>query len=127
MIIEISAGVAAFAICILTIFLIRSLIVFTRMMKSVQGTMDGLKKKVEEAVDESTRTLKEARQLVEDLRIKSKQADEMFQSLEEVGKNMQEVSAGIIRHAELHKDRLSQIIALVSAGIDLAKQWRRDP
>lgn len=127
LIIEISAGIVAFAILILTIYLIRSLLALTRTMKSVQEALDGLKEKVEEALEESTRTLKETRLLVEDLRIKSQQADEMFKSLEDVGKNLQEVSAGIIRHAELHKDRLSHVVALISAGIDLAKQWREKP
>jgi uncharacterized protein YoxC len=127
LIIEISAGIVAFAILILTIYLIRSLLALTRTMKSVQGTLDGLKEKVEETLDESTRTLKETRLLVEDLRIKSQQADEMFKSLEDVGKNLQEVSAGIIRQAELHKDRLSHVVALISAGIDLVKQWCKKP
>lgn len=127
LIIEISAGIVAFAILILTIFLIRSLLALARTMKSVQQTLDGLKEKAEKALDESTRTLKETRLLMEDLRTKSQQADEIFKSLEDVGKNLQEVSAGIIRHAEIHKDRLSNVVALISAGIDLAKQWRREP
>jgi uncharacterized protein YoxC len=118
------AGAVALAVIILIVFLVRSLISITRTMNLMNQHLQDLKGKVEEAVDESTRTLKETRLLVEDLRVKSQQTEELFKSAQEVSKSLQEASVSIVQHAEAHKDRLSHVVALLGVGMDLIKQWR---
>ncbi|MBA4492823.1 DUF948 domain-containing protein [Paenactinomyces guangxiensis] len=126
MIIEISVGVVSLAVTVLIIFLIRSLVTLTKTMNSVNETLHDLKGKVEEAVGESTNAFKETRLLVEDLRVKSQQTEELFHSVSEVGKTFQQVSTSLVRHAEKHKDRLSNIIAILGAGMEFARQWRNE-
>ncbi|MBD1370923.1 DUF948 domain-containing protein [Hazenella sp. IB182357] len=126
MIIEISIAVIAFAVVIFVIFAIRSLISVNKTLESVDKTLNDLKGKAEAAVEESTHTLAETRMLVEDIRQKSKQTDQIFHSVSEVGETIQGVSTSISKNAELHKDRLANVIALVGAGLDLTQKWRKD-
>ncbi|TCS95074.1 DUF948 domain-containing protein [Hazenella coriacea] len=125
MIVSISIGVIAIAVVVLVIFLIRSLISFNQTIHLMNQTLNELKGKVEVAVDESTQTLKETRYLVEDFRQKSQQADAVFQSMKKAGESLEEVSTEIVRQAEVNKSRLSNLVALVGAGIDIARNLQK--
>lgn len=125
MIIEISVGIIAVAVVVLVIFSVRSLISFNQTIQLTNQTLNELKGKVEVAVEESTQTLKETRHLVEDVRQKSQQADAVFKSMKKAGESLEEVSTEIARQAEINKSRLSNIVALVGAGIDLARNLQK--
>lgn len=126
MIIEISVASIALAVIVLVVFIVRTLIQLNQTIQKVNHTLEGLQGKVEKAVTESTKTLEETRHLVEDLRVKSQQVDHVLNSVREVGKQMEEVSTTLARSAVVHRDRWGNVIALVSAGLEIMKEWRKD-
>jgi uncharacterized protein YoxC len=125
-IIEVSVAVIAAALVILVIFLIRSLNALTQTLLSVNQTLADLKGKVENTVEESSRTLKEVRFLVEDVRQKSQKVEHLFDSLGEMGKSLQEASTSVLKSVEVNRNRWGNAIALLGVGIELAKKWRQD-
>lgn len=126
MVIEISVAAMALAVIVFVIFMIRTLINLNQTIQKVNQTLEGLHGKVEQAVTESTKTLEETRHLVEDLRLKSQQVDHVLNSVREVGKQMEEVSTSLARSAVIHRDRWGNVIALVGAGLEIMKEWRKD-
>jgi uncharacterized protein YoxC len=116
----------ALAAVLLAIFLVRAAIIASRTLKAVEAAVHELRGKATEAMEETVRAVRETRMLAEELHDRSRQAEQLFQSVQELGKSLHEVSSGIAREAERHKDRLGQVVALLAAGIELAKLWRKE-
>ncbi|MDR6227434.1 DUF948 domain-containing protein [Desmospora profundinema] len=126
MILQISAAVAAVAFVVLAVYLILALRKLTDTLTSVDSTLREMKPRLEEVADESSRTLKEARHLLEDARLKSEQTDAFFQAVNGMGNSLQELSTSITRTASVQKERLANVTAVASVVMDLWKKWRSE-
>lgn len=126
LILQISAAVAAIAFVVLVVYLILALRQVTRTLTSVDTTLQEMKPRLEEVADESNRTLKEARELLADVRQKTEQTDALFQAVNNAGTSLRELSSGITRAAATQKERLGNVTAIASVVIELLKKWRSE-
>lgn len=124
LIIQISAAVATAAFVILVVAAVVSLRRLNRTMESVESTLNEVRPRLEELANESERTLKEARSLIEDVNQKTRQTDAFFETIHNASEKIQEFSNHITHTASLQRERLGNLIAIVSSGMDLWKKWR---
>jgi uncharacterized protein YoxC len=123
-VIEISVAVMAAAVVALVIYLILSLKKVNRTLDTLDETLNHFKPKVDEVVEETNRTLRETRQLVEEIRVKTRKTDALFDSVGQVGTSLQELSTGISRTAAQYKERLGRVVALADTGLSWIRQLR---
>ncbi|MFC4077027.1 DUF948 domain-containing protein [Salinithrix halophila] len=126
MVIQISAAVAATAFVTLVVALVRSLNKVNHTLDSVDRTLEEMKPQVEEVINRTKSTLDETNRLLADLQAKSQKTNALFQTVDSVGHGLQELSSTLTKTAVIQKERLSNVSALVSSGLDMFRKWRSD-
>lgn len=126
MVIQISAAVAATAFVVLVVAVVVSLRKLNQTLDSVDTTLNEVRPKVEALADDSRKTLEEARQLINGVNRKTEQTEPLFESIQSMGEGLRELSSSITRTASTQKERLGNVTALVSSGMDLLRKWRLD-
>lgn len=144
MIYQIAAGVVAVAFLALVIAIIvtlrsvnRTLDRATKRLEEVSGDVQILLKNSSELVEETKSTIQLSRKVVqdtqsvveaagEDVQAKLRKIDTLFLAVKEVGDQIRQVSASVAKEAEANSGRIGKVVSLVSAGMDIARKWKKN-
>lgn len=136
---EISLLIIALAFVALVFYLIKTLKEVQGSLKQLNTTMIHMKDQIDEVSKETTELLKNTNQITLDVQKKSKALDSIFESVENVGTAMKQVThsakevsstlsqsiqKSVTNTTNQHQDKLSELIRLTNLGFDLWKKWQ---
>ncbi|MGM8215649.1 DUF948 domain-containing protein [Bacillaceae bacterium W0354] len=135
---HISALIAAIAFFILVIFLVRTLMSFSKTLNSVTKTLDnvattvqGFERQMEGVTKETTLLLNKSNQLAGDLINNTGKLDVLFDGIKGIGHTVQEFNLSLQKlsdelkeQADEHAEKTSQTIKWGEAAIHLWKKYK---
>lgn len=135
-IIDISVFIMAISFCILTLFLIKALISLTESLKQAQKTLNHLDGQLDEISVEAKQVLRNANEVLVDVKSKSQTLDPIFERIEDAGEAAKQLSASVIQMSSSVSGSvlgrfnkppgsLPGAIRAVSLGYFLAKKWKK--
>jgi uncharacterized protein YoxC len=125
-IIEISVGVIAAAVVLLVIYLIVTLRQLKKTLETVNQTAGVLEKDTHELLTNTNGLVSETRAVVANVKDKTENTKTLFQAIDQIGKQMNEVSAFVSKAASENKEKLGGILAIVGAAMNLFQEWRQN-
>ena len=126
MIIEVSVGVIAVAIVFLVIYLIVTLRQLKKTLAGVNQTASILEKDAHELLTNTNGLVSETRAVISNVKDKTENTKTLFLAIEQIGKQMNEVSAFVSKAAADNKEKLGGILAIVGAAMNLVQEWRQN-
>lgn len=139
MIYQVCAGAATFAFIILVVYLVSALRTLNGTLKqttesleeakksleTIQTTVDELRPQVEAILSEATKALQETNEIVTQVKQKTNETTAVFDRIRSIGDTVDRVAHNIVYSAEKNSDRLGNVVAAVSTGLELVRKWKR--
>jgi uncharacterized protein YoxC len=125
-IIEVSVGVMAVAVVFLVIYLIITLRQLKKTLGQVNQTASILEKDTHELLNNTNGLISETRAVIVNVKEKADNMQTLFKAVDQIGKQMNEVSAFVSKAAAENKEKLGGILAIVGAAMNLVQEWRQN-
>jgi len=125
-IIEVSVGVIAVAVVFLVIYLISTLRKLQKTLIQVNQTASILEKDTHDLLTNTNGLITETRTVIETVKSKADNTQTLFQAIDKMGKQINEVSAFVSKAANENKEKLGGILAVVGAAMNLVQEWRQN-
>ncbi|SDY26857.1 DUF948 domain-containing protein [Thermoactinomyces sp. DSM 45892] len=138
MIYQICAGIATFSFLLLVIYIIRTLITMNRTLRSasssleeatlslqtIQKTIQDLQPQVQSVLSETEKALHVTNELVADVRHKAAQTQEVFDTIQNLGKSIDRVSHTIVESVQTHRGTIGNAVSYMGLGLELIRKWK---
>lgn len=125
-IIDISIAVIAGAVLFLAIYLSITLWQLKKTLVQVDQTVRVLEKDTHELLVNTNSVVQDTQVVITNVKEKTESTQAVFQAVEKIGKQLDEVSEIVTKAASEHREKLGGMLAIVSAVMNLVQEWKKN-
>lgn len=126
MIIDISIAVIAGAVLFLAIYLSITLWQLKKTLVQVDQTVRVLEKDTHELLVNTNSVVQDTQVVISNVKEKTESTQAVFQAVEKIGKQLDEVSEIVTKAASEHREKLGGMLAIVGAVMNLVQEWKKN-